>query len=310
MQFQVLIKAGQSQELLQRGLIHPLHVGETHVIVDQRQNLVGVIVGKAQASADFRSHLNAHFHVAVKTDSIRGDAERRRLADIVEQGAPGQSRRASCLKFFQQEQRVHKNVALGVKLGRLLDSLHRRNFRQHLAQQAALVEQFERAPGASLGEHLGQFFAYALARDLMDLRSSRRDRTERCFVDFVVESRRESHRPQHAQFVFGKALLRIANGANDSGLEIVAAVDIIEDFVRQRIEQQAIDREIAAQHVFARIFAEADFVGMTAIGVAKIGAEGSDLNNLRPARRHKVRGSAFGDVEAATFVLLRVLCGF
>ena len=42
-------------------------------------------------------------------------------------------------EVFEQQQSVHEHVSLRMKLRRLLDALHRRDFRQHFAQQARLV---------------------------------------------------------------------------------------------------------------------------------------------------------------------------
>ncbi len=106
-----------------------------------------------------------------------------------------------------------------------------------------------------------------------------------CRIDRVIETRRKTHGAEHAKFIFGKAAFGIADGAHDSGLQIVAASDEIQNPVggcieHQGIEHHAIDGEIAALHVFARVFAEANFVGMTAIGVAYVRAEGGDLDDI------------------------------
>ena len=66
--------------------------------------------------------------------------------------------------------------------------------------------------------------------------------------------------------------------ADDSGLQVLAAANKIENLVRDRIEHHPIDGEIAALHIFARILAEAHLVRMTAVGVAHIGAKGRDLD--------------------------------
>ncbi len=48
-QRKMLIKRRQAQKPLQRRLLHPRDMAEAHVIVDQRQNLLGVVVGETQA---------------------------------------------------------------------------------------------------------------------------------------------------------------------------------------------------------------------------------------------------------------------
>ncbi len=57
----------------------------------------------------------------------------------------------------------------------------------------------------------------------------------------------------------------------------------------ERIKQHAIDSEVAPLHVLARIVGEADFVGMTPIGVADIGTKRRDLNRACGATRSLAR---------------------
>src|SRR5579863_261240 len=99
----------------------------------------------------------------------------------------------------------------------------------------------------------------------------------RC-VDFKAEAGCESNRAQHTQLVFTEAENWIANRADNSGFQVFLTADEVEDFVGDGIEHHAVDGEITAAHVFARIFAEADFIGMAAVGVADIRTEGRNFN--------------------------------
>ncbi len=67
-------------------------------------------------------HTHAHLDVAIEADAVGRDAEGRRLADIVQQRPPGQCARTSRRQFFQQQQGVNPDIALGMKLRRLLDA--------------------------------------------------------------------------------------------------------------------------------------------------------------------------------------------
>ena len=98
-------------------------------------------------------------------------------------------------------------------------------------------------------------------------------------IDLVIEARRKTHGAEHTQFVLGKAAFGLADGAHDSGLQIVAPADKIQNLVCRRIEHHAVDREIPALHVFTGIFSKANLVGMTAIGVAHIRAKSRDLDD-------------------------------
>ena len=192
-------------------------VGKAHVLADQRGDLLGVVVGHAQAAADVLRHGDADFHVIVEADAVRRHAKRRRLADIVQQRAPAERRRRVGRQHFQQQQRVHPDVALGMELRRLLDALHLLDFRQDFVQQAGFVQQLEGAARVAFGEHLGELVADAFAADLRDLRRQLLDGAHGVRVDLVAEAGGEAHRAQHAQLVFREALLRRADGADNAG---------------------------------------------------------------------------------------------
>ena len=112
----------------------------------------------------------------------------------------------------------------------------------------------------------------------MNFRGQLHDGGEGGRFDRVAKSRRESHGANHAQLVFAKALLGVADGANDSGSQIIAPADEVEDFVGFGIEQQRVDREIAPLHIFLRRFRVNDAIGVPAVGVADIGAKRGDLD--------------------------------
>src|SRR5271167_2290008 len=128
-----------------------------------------------------------------------------------------------------------------MKLRRLLNSLHRFDLRQDFVQQSGFVEKKESPARLALGQHLAKLISNPLPRHLIDLRCQLLNRL-RCFgLDGVAETRRKADSAQHSELVFGKAALRVSNGSNDPGFEIFASADKIQDLVRQRIEQQAVD---------------------------------------------------------------------
>ena len=218
MQRQMLIELRQAQKSLQRRFLHARHVAEAHVILDQRQNLFGLVVRKAQAPANFFRDLHANLDVVIEADAIRRHAKRRGLAHIVQQRSPRQRHRARLRQMIEQQQRVHKHIAFGMELRRLLHALHRRNFRQHMLEQAAFIQQKKRTPPVAFRQHAGQFIAHPLARHNLDLLRQFLHGRKRRRLDRVFEPRREAHGAQHAQLVFRKPLLRIADRADDSRL--------------------------------------------------------------------------------------------
>src|ERR1700704_376758 len=97
MQGQVLVKAWQSYEPLQRGSAHARYVLKPHVIGNQRENLLTVLIRKAQARTDDFSHANSHIHMAVEANAIasfRNRPERARFSYIMQKNAPGQRGRS------------------------------------------------------------------------------------------------------------------------------------------------------------------------------------------------------------------------
>ena len=99
-------------------------------------------------------------------------------------------------------------------------------------------------------------------------------------LDGVPEARRESHRAQHAQFIFSKTQLWLADRADDSSVQILSPTNKIEHFVLEGVQQQAVDGEIAALNVLAGILAEPYLIGMAAVGIADIRTEGCDLDGF------------------------------
>src|SRR5271156_3924326 len=84
MQREVLIKTLQAKEPLQRRLLHLAHVGKTHVIADERQNLLCLMIGESQTAADFLSDTNARLYVAVEAYAVGRHAKRGWFSDVVE----------------------------------------------------------------------------------------------------------------------------------------------------------------------------------------------------------------------------------
>jgi hypothetical protein len=70
-------------------LLHAEEVSEAHVIVYEGQNLIGLVVGEAEAAADFGGHFYADVDVAIEADAIGRSAEGWGLAYVVQQGSPG-----------------------------------------------------------------------------------------------------------------------------------------------------------------------------------------------------------------------------
>ena len=86
-QRQMFGKARLPNKLLQRRGAHPFDGSELHMVVYQRKNLLGVLVGKAQPLADGLGHTHADFDVVVEANAVaglRGGLKCRWLANVVE----------------------------------------------------------------------------------------------------------------------------------------------------------------------------------------------------------------------------------
>ena len=101
-QGEVLVKARHADKLLQRGFLHARRVGETHVVGDQRENLLAIVFRETQPAENFLPHLHSDIDVPIEADAVRGDAKSRRLANIVQQGSPGQCRGTRLRQVFEQ----------------------------------------------------------------------------------------------------------------------------------------------------------------------------------------------------------------
>jgi hypothetical protein len=64
-------------------------LAEAHVIVYQRQNLIGFVVREAQTAENFFGHLYSDIDVAIEADAVGRYAESWGLAYVVEERSPG-----------------------------------------------------------------------------------------------------------------------------------------------------------------------------------------------------------------------------
>lgn len=70
--FKVFVELGEADEALQGGLAHLGDVFKLHVVGDEGFDLLGVVVGEAEAAAKVIGHTDADIDVVVKTDAVAG----------------------------------------------------------------------------------------------------------------------------------------------------------------------------------------------------------------------------------------------
>ena len=119
-------------------------------------------------------------------------------------------------------------------------------------------------------------------------------------LDLEPEARGKPDAAQQPQMIFAEARVRVADGADDAARQIAAPSTKSSTLAGVRVHHQAVDGEIAAQHVFAGIVLEAHVFGMPAVQVIVIAAEGGDLHLVEDvAHQHhaEVRAHAAGARE-------------
>src|SRR5579872_4182619 len=130
---------------------------------------------------------------------------------------------------------MHEHIAFRVELGRLLDSLHGFDLRQHFMQQSGFIEQKKSLTRLALDQHFAELIAYTLARNLMNLRRQFANRLK-CFgLDHIAETRRKADSTQHPQLVLSEPSFGIINGSNDSCVEVFSSADVIQNLARERV---------------------------------------------------------------------------
>src|SRR5258708_8819071 len=109
-----------------------------------------------------------------------------------------------------------------------------------------------------------------------------------CGFNLESEAGGESNSAQHAQMVFFKTLLRNSDRSNDAVTKIAQSSDGVDHLgipgIRgiqsSGIQQQRVDRKVAAQYVLFRVCLEAHLYRAAAIIVGMIAAEYRDLHSV------------------------------
>ena len=270
-------------------------VPEFHVVVHQRFHGFHCVIGKPQARQQRARDGHAQFHVAVESYSLR-HAEGAGLPHVMQQHAQGEFR-GRLPQSVEHEERVRPDIALGMVFRRLLYALHGLDLWKNLVQQTGLVQQFHASPRAALRQDANQFIPHAFRRYARDGGSQPADRFERALFNGETEPRGEAHGTKKAQMILPKARLRIADRADDAGLQIRPPVGVIQHLARIRIEQQGVNGEVAPLHVLARVLLEANALGMPPVTILQIAAKGGYLN-LRAALVHQHDAEVRADLVA------------
>src|SRR5260370_25671784 len=114
----------------------------------------------------------------------------------------------------------------------------------------------------------------------MNLRRQFADRDKGLGFNGVAEASCEADCTQQAQLVLGESEVRLADGADLSDLEVCASADEVQHLRGGRIEQQPVDGEVASLDVETSFGAKANLIGMTAVRISAVAAEGRDFDGV------------------------------
>src|SRR5205823_10212002 len=168
---------------------------------------------------------------------------------------------------------------------------------QERLDQPHVIQEVHAAGTPRVDEELPQFLGNPFGADDGDFRGHFLDGYFRRRVDGQVEAGGEADGAEQAELVLAEALARLADGPQDSRFQVLLAADVVDDFAADRVEEHAVDGEVAPQGVLARR-AEDDGVGVAAVAVSRVGAEGGDLDLKWPVAA--ARPPHLDDAEAGT----------
>ena len=153
--------------------------------------------------------------------------------------------------------------------------------RQH-GQNAGLDQQLERPPGRSAAHQPVDLLEQPGRRALADLAAPAQERIPRPALEAEVEARGELDRAQDPHRILLEPDVRIADRADQLGIEIGQPTDVVDDLLALDVVEQPVDREVAAARVLglgAEHVVAAD-QQIVIVLVARVGAERRGLDDL------------------------------
>lgn len=150
-------------------------------------------------------------------------------------------------------------------------------FGPQMGEQAAGLEHFEGLGGVRVGPQQAEFLSYAFGADVDDPGCQLLDGVERIGIELEAEPDGEPDGSEHTEVVFLEPGGGLADGSDDLALEVLESADVVEDLILEGVVEESVDGEIAALGVFCGR-AELDGVGVSAVGVGFIAAEGGDFD--------------------------------
>lgn len=229
------------------------HVGgvlEGHMVGDTCGDGADVIVGKTEAAENLLRHTGADSLMTEKTDPAVGFGFRGTgLPHIMEKGREGEDRRR-IFQVGEQQAGVDPDIAFGVVFGGLGASAHFKKLRNPDGQKSGIMHQIQAEGGIGADENLYQFVPHPFRGDHLRVRSEGNEGFPCGRFDFEAKLHGKAESPEEAKAVFRKTGDGVADRANGFGGEIRATLDIVEDFVFERIKKHSVYGEVPSPGVF------------------------------------------------------------
>ena len=240
-------------------------------------------VGQLEAAQDGLGHIGRALLVAVESrlparllDLDRG------LAHVVEEGREPQSylgrgevhARVKMVEDVEAVRAFLFDAAAGGELGQD-DAEHARHFHEPEAPR-----------GRGREQHLEELVADALHRDHREAVEGGGHGGQGRLLDVEPELGREAQRAEGPEPVLAEALHGVAHRAHEAAAEISFAALGVEELSFEEVVGHGVHGEVAAPEVLLDGRGVLDVVGMAAIGVIGLGAEGRHLDlELLPKNR-------------------------
>ena len=145
-----------------------------------------------------------------------------------------------------------KDVAFGMKLGRLRAAFHCFNLGDNRTQQPGGVEQIPSSKPMRGKKNPHQLVTNSFRADLHNRRRTCDESLPGLLLNLKIERGGKANRTQKPEPIFGKSLPRMANSPNQFGFQVSTTTNEINHPVAVGIEKHAVDGEIAPLGVFFR----------------------------------------------------------
>ena len=221
-EFEFVVDKGAGEEAFEGGGAHLLDADEVHVIGDGGGGGFDDVVGVFEAAKDGVGHFGAEFVVAIEADAagVGVDGLGGGFGDVVKEDGKYEGEGGVWRELGEHEAGVDKDVAFGVELRGLLAALEVEDFRKDVGHEAGMDEEVEAGLAMRGKPDAVEFVADTLGADFGDEGGGLLEGGPGGGFDGEAEGGGEADGAEEAEVVFLEAGCRLANGADELGLEV------------------------------------------------------------------------------------------